>query len=273
MIVSEEFLGRLRKIFGLNLYEVKVWTSLLSRGVSTAGELSNISDVPRSRTYDILESLEKKGFIVMKIGKPIKFIALKPEEVVERVKKMLVINAQEKSKRLDKLKGDDVLNELSGLFNNGVKFIDPSDLSGSLKGRQNMYSHLDMMLKNASKEVVLVTSADGLNRKIESLLPAFERAKKKGVKVKVAAPINSSNYKVAKTLSKFAEVKSCDGKNNGRFALVDGKELMFMLLDDKTVHPSYDTAVWLSSDFLAKSMHQMFDQSWGGFTPLNKVKK
>jgi len=77
MIVKDEFLSRLRKIFGLNLYEVKVWTALLSRGTSTAGELSNISDVPRSRTYDILESLEKKGFIIMKLGKPIKFVALK----------------------------------------------------------------------------------------------------------------------------------------------------------------------------------------------------
>ena len=54
MIVKEEFLSRLRKIFDLNLYEVKIWTALLSRGTSTAGELSNISDVPRSRTYDIL---------------------------------------------------------------------------------------------------------------------------------------------------------------------------------------------------------------------------
>ena len=58
MIVKDEFLSRLRKIFDLNLYEVKVWTALLSRGTSTAGELSNISDVPRSRTYDILESLD-----------------------------------------------------------------------------------------------------------------------------------------------------------------------------------------------------------------------
>ena len=94
MIVNEEFLSRLRKIFDLNLYEVKVWASLLSRGVSTAGELSSISDVPRSRTYDILESLEKNGFIVMRLGKPIKFVALKPEEVIERVKKNLVRDAQ-----------------------------------------------------------------------------------------------------------------------------------------------------------------------------------
>ena len=165
MIIKDEFLSRLRKIFDLNLYEVKVWTALLSRGVSTAGELSNISDVPRSRTYDILESLEKKGFIVMRLGKPIKFVALKPEEVVERVKRNLMIEAHNKTKRLEQLKGDDVLSELNSLFTNGVKFIEPSDLSGSLRGRQNLYNHLDMMIRGAEKGVTIMTTADGLNRK------------------------------------------------------------------------------------------------------------
>src|SRR3989339_957284 len=170
MIIKEEFLSRLRKIFDLNLYEVKVWTSLLSRGVSTAGELSTISDVPRSRTYDILESLEKKGFIIMKVGKPIKFVALKPEEVVERVKKNLVTEAHEKSKRLEQLKKDDVLEELNNLFTTGVKFVEPSDLSGSLRGRQNMYNHLDMMIRSAEKTVTMITTAEGLNRKLEILM-------------------------------------------------------------------------------------------------------
>jgi sugar-specific transcriptional regulator TrmB len=149
MIVKDEFLSRLRKIFDLNLYEVKVWTALLSRGTSTAGELSNISDVPRSRTYDILESLEKKGFIVMKLGKPIRFVALKPEEVVERVKKNLMRDAKERTQRLEKLRSDEVLQELDTLFTKGVKFIEPSDLSGSLKGRQNLYNHLDTMIRSA----------------------------------------------------------------------------------------------------------------------------
>ena len=44
MIVKDEFLGKLRRFFNLNLYEVKIWTALLSRGVSTAGELSDISN-------------------------------------------------------------------------------------------------------------------------------------------------------------------------------------------------------------------------------------
>jgi len=126
MIVKEEFLSRLRKIFDLNLYEAKVWTALLARGISTAGELSSISGVPRSRTYDILESLERKGFIVMKLGKPIKFVALKPEEVIERVKRNLIREAHEKSKRLEQLKGEDVLEELRNLFEQGIKYVEPS---------------------------------------------------------------------------------------------------------------------------------------------------
>ena len=54
MIVKEEMLSKLRRHFDLNLYEVKLWAALLSRGVSTAGELSDIADVPRSRSYDVL---------------------------------------------------------------------------------------------------------------------------------------------------------------------------------------------------------------------------
>src|SRR4030067_2412556 len=89
MIVKEEFLNKLRRYFNLNLYEVKIWAALLSRGGSTGGELSDIANVPRSRSYDVLESLEKKGFIIMKLGKPIKYIAVPPSEVVERVKKKI----------------------------------------------------------------------------------------------------------------------------------------------------------------------------------------
>lgn len=273
MIIKDEFLSRLRKIFDLNLYEAKVWTALLSRGVSTAGELSNISDVPRSRTYDILESLEKKGFIVMKIGKPIKFVALKPEEVIERVKKNLVVQAHEKSKRLEELKSDDVLNELSSLFENGVKFIEPSDLSGSLRGRQNMHNHLDMMVRAAEKTITLVTTADGLNRKVEALMPSFERAKKRGVVIRVAAPITAENIGIAKVLSKVAEVKDSSTKDlNGRFAIVDAEQLMFMLTDDATVHPNYDVAVWISTEYFARVMEQMFELAWNDLIPLSKAK-
>ena len=109
MIVQTEFLKKI-KDFGLNSYEAKIWTALLSRGVSTAGELSDIANVPRSRSYDILESLERKGFIVMKIGKPIQYLAVSPTEVLERVKKKIREDSEKNIEQLDKVKTTDVLN-------------------------------------------------------------------------------------------------------------------------------------------------------------------
>jgi len=271
MIVNEEFLGRLRKIFGLNLYEVKVWTALISRGVSTAGELSNIGNVPRSRTYDILESLEKKGFVIMKLGKPIKFIALKPDEVVERVKRNVVIEAAERGKRLDSIKNDEVLQELTSLFTQGIKYIEPHELSGALRGRNNIYNHLDMIVRNTNKKLTLVTSEEGLNRKFESLKNAFEKARKKGVKIRVAAPITSKNIKVAKELAKYAEVRSADNVKS-RFAISDAKEVLFMILNDEEVHHSYDVGIWINTPFFANTLEQLFEASWDNMTPLNKMK-
>ena len=267
MIVKEEFLSRLRKIFDLNLYEVKVWTALLSRGTSTAGELSSISDVPRSRTYDILESLEKKGFIVMKLGKPIKFVALKPEEVIERVKKNLIVNAKEKSKRLERLKGDEVLDELTSIFSDGIKYVEPTDLSGALKGRQNIYNHLDMLIREAQKTITLVTTADGLNRKLEILLPSLEKAKKRGVTIRIAAPITEGNKKEAKDFSKVAEVRDVQGLR-ARFMIIDSEQLMFMLLNDEEVHPSYDVGVWLNTEFFAQALESLFEIAWKNFKPV-----
>ena len=271
MVLKEDFLSRIRKIFGLNLYEVKVWTALISRGTSTAGELSDISGVPRSRTYDILESLEKKGFVVMKLGKPIEFIALKPKEVVERAKKNLFVDAKEKSKRLDEIKTTDVMKQLSGLYNKGIKYVDPSDVSAAIRGRHNLHNHLDMMLNSANKKVTIVTTEKGLIRKAEALRPVLEKLKKKGVKVRIAAPITPNNYKIAKDISKFSDVR--DLKNlKARFSIVDGKEVMTMLMDDDEVHPNYDVGVWSRTTFFAKALEQVFEHAWSTATPISRIK-
>ena len=267
MIVKDEFLSRLRKIFDLNLYEVKVWTALLSRGTSTAGELSNISDVPRSRTYDILESLEKKGFIVMKLGKPIKFVALKPEEVVERVKKNLMKSAKEKTERLEKLKGDEVLEELNTLFNKGIKFVEPSDLSGSIRGRQNLYNQMDMIIRSAESSITIITTEEGLNRKFEALIPSLEKCKKRGVRIRIAAPVDKNNIKTARDFKKVAEVRKLDNIR-ARFIIIDSKQIMFMLLDDQKFHPNYDIGVWINTEFFAGALEQLFDLAWKEMKPV-----
>ncbi|MBW3003288.1 hypothetical protein KY328_03800 [Candidatus Woesearchaeota archaeon] len=261
MIVKEEFLSKLRRYFSLNLYEVKIWTALLSRGVSTAGELSDIANVPRSRSYDVLESLEKKGFVLMKLGKPIKYIAVPPKEVLERVKKNMREDADTKIKRLEELKKTDVIDELNTLHTQGIELIEPTDLAGSLRGRHNLYNHLELTIRNAEKSVTLMTTAKGLIRKVEGLKPVFERLKKKGVKVRIAAPITKESKNALTEIAGLAEVRNVKDLN-ARFCIVDGKELIFMVLDDKQVHPTYDVSIWVNTPYFAKAMENLFNLAW-----------
>src|SRR3989339_1261197 len=229
MIVKDEFLSKLRRYFNLNLYEVKIWTALLSRGVSTAGELSDIANVPRSRSYDVLESLEKKGFVIMKFKKPIKYIAVPPKEVVERVKKNVQDYAKEEVKKLSDLKNTEIVDELSTLHTQGVELVEPADLSGSLRGRHNLYNHLELTIRNAEESVTLMTTSQGLIRKIEGLKPTFEKLKKRGVKIRIAAPLTKETADAVKDISSVAEVRNIDAK--ARFVIVDGKEIIFMIMD------------------------------------------
>ena len=265
MIVKEEFLSKLRRYFALNLYEVKIWTALLSRGVATAGELSDIANVPRSRSYDVLESLERKGFVVMKLGKPIKYIAVPPAEVLERVKKNMKEEADERVKRLEQLKTTDVLTELNVLHTQGIEMVEPADLAGSLRGRHNLYNHLELTIRNAEKSVTIMTTSQGFLRKVEGLKPVFEKLRKKGVKVRIAAPMTKETKDSLKEVSEVAEVRHTDSK--ARFCIVDSKDLIFMILDDKEVHPTYDVGIWVNTPFFAGAMENLFDQAWKNMKP------
>jgi len=268
MIVQREMLTKL-KDFGLNSYEAKLWTALLSRGVSTAGELSDIATVPRSRSYDVLESLEKKGFIIMKLGKPIKYIAVPPSEVIERIKKSVLEIAEQQSRLLEGLRGSDLLSELSSLHKQGIELVDPADLTGAIKGRSNVYNHLYSIIKNAKESVLLWTTEEGLVRKADALYAAFAKAKENGVKVRILAPLTKKSIPVARQLSKYASVRHME-KFSARFLVIDGKQLVLMPVDDASTHSNYDFSVWMNTQFFARSLEGFFDQSWESAKPVEK---
>jgi len=257
MIVQKDFLNKL-KDFGLNSYEAKLWTALLSRGVATAGELSDIANVPRSRSYDVLESLERKGFVIMKLGKPIKYIAVPPAEVLERVKKSIQEDANKQVELLNTLRKSEVLGELNTLHKQGIELVEPSELTGAVRGRSNLYNHIASAIKSAEKSVSIMTTATGLTRKSEALKNAFQKAKERGVTIKILSPVQTSQ---AKTLVPTAQTKQIDAVP-ARFCVVDGKQVTFMLLDDEGIHPNYDFGVWVNAAGFAKSFENLFNLLW-----------
>ena len=255
MIIQKELLNKL-KDFGLNTYESKLWTALLSRGVSTAGELSDIANVPRSRSYDVLESLERKGFIITKLGKPIKYIAVSPNEVLERVKKRIQDDSDTQTRMLESLRGTDILDELNTLHTKGIEMVEPTDLTGSIRGRSNILNHLESMIKSAQKSIVLVTSEEGLIRKTEYLALCLQKAKSRGATIHLFAPAIKKGSTPIDSIAKISTLKSMPDLK-ARYCIVDGKELLFMMLPDKGTHPTYDVGVWVNSPFFAKAIQDL----------------
>ncbi len=265
MIVQESFLKKLRTSFDLNIYEVKIWTALLSRGVASAGELADISGVPRSRSYDVLETLEKKGFVLMKLGKPIKYLAVKPEEVIKRVRRTVEDRAKEHVTDLEKIHETPIYKEMELLYKQGIEKVDATDMSGLLKGRKNIHDHLKTLVANAEKSLTIVTTQNGFIRKTDSLKSALKRAKERGVKIRIAAPVDSNM--VAEEIKKLAEVRKITGQK-ARFVIADGKSVLFMLANDEEVHEAYDLGVWVSTPFFANALEQLFDMSWQNLKPI-----
>src|SRR3972149_6680082 len=159
MIVKTELVKKIKDYFNLNIYETKVWLALLSKGVASAGEIAELSGVPRSRTYDVLESLEKRGFAITKIGKPVKYISVKPTEVIEKIKSNAMQDAQERIKSLSSMKETQEYTELEQLHNSGISPIKSSEIAGSLRGRSNIISRIRELLENSKKEALICTSA------------------------------------------------------------------------------------------------------------------
>jgi HTH-type transcriptional regulator, sugar sensing transcriptional regulator len=263
MIVNEDFLSKARSSFELNIYEAKVWTALLSRGIATAGELADISGVPRSRSYDVLENLEKKGFIIMKLGKPIKYIAVKPEEILKRIKKRVEEEKKFQIDQLSMVSDTDVYKEIEMLYKQGIDRVEPADLSGILKGRKNVYDHLKTIISNAESSVNIVTTERGFLRKIDLLRTVIKRANARGVQVRVVAPVKELSF-VPKDIIDAVDVRIAEDNNKARFILVDGKELLFMLSDDQEVHEAYDMGVWVKTPYFTQALSQMFTLTWKG---------
>jgi len=262
MVATQAVLDALKQI-GLNLYERKLWVALLSRGTSTAGELSGLAKVPHSRTYDVLESLAEKGFVMIQTTKPLKYVAIPPAEALERAKKKVKEDADVVVERITHTQGTATVKELERIYKNGVALVEPGEMTGSLRGRHMMHQQLETCIKNAKKKISIVTSEEGLTELHSKHGDMLRKAAGRGVKVRIAAPITKENGQAVQALKDFAEIKKMEKDTGGRFALVDDSHVILSLTDDKSVHPTQDLAFWTQSEHVAGGiLGPMFESMW-----------
>jgi sugar-specific transcriptional regulator TrmB len=81
----ESVVEKLQRV-GLTQYEAKAYLALLNTHLNTATQVSEKSDVPRTKIYTVLEALKHKGWVRVYSGVPLLFQAVEPLKVFEKVK-------------------------------------------------------------------------------------------------------------------------------------------------------------------------------------------
>jgi len=255
MLVKSELIAKIKDAFDLNVYETKVWLALLGKGIASAGEVAELSGVPRSRTYDVLESLEKRGFAIIKIGKPVKYLGVKPKLIIEKLKNNVKQDADERIVSLGNVKDTNEFAQLEALYNGGIDPVKREDISASLKGKMNITNHLKEIITNAKKEVIVCTNVLELKSKAKLFMQTFEILKKNNVKIKVAL---SGDAEIIKSLAEKFDMKFKHVDIDGKFFIIDRCEVLFYISKDPE---GDDIAIWLNSDFFSGAFAVLFDKA------------
>src|SRR3989338_1058643 len=237
-----KLIEQVKSRMGLNIYEARIYTALLSRGICSAGELADMSSVPRSRCYDVLESLEKKGFVFQKLGRPIKYIAIPPTEVVDTLKKQA---KQEEALRLsliDEFKAAGLLPELQQVYEKGSTHFNQSDVSTLITGKNDINLFLKDLFSNAKKSIVIHTDAEGAKRKNKLLRKSAK------VGAKIHAPVDSLK-------NKARNVTLANHDTPLRMIHVDDEHLLFFTTP-RDVESEQEAAVWVKSPFAVETLRQ-----------------
>jgi|SRR3989344_2771308 len=253
MILKQDTVNKVREHFDLNIYETKVWLALLSKGIVTAGETAEISGVPRSRTYDVLESLTKRGFAIIKVGKPVKYIAVEPKTVLERMQTNTLNKAQEKINTLSNLKDTSEYEELVQLHKEGISPVKIEELSGHIKGRANLLSKMKEMIYSAKKEIVIHTTVEDFEDKTRVLMSVLDKIDKE-IKLKIS--LFGDSYKVKRIASRNS-LKIKESNQMGKYFIIDKKEMLLM------IHPENireEVGVWINSPYFANSLTTLLDK-------------
>lgn len=257
MLVKTELINKIKDYFDLNVYETKVWLALLGKGAASAGEIAEISGVPRSRTYDVLESLEKKGFAIIKLGKPVKYLGVKPRMIIEKLRNNVQKEAEEKILSLSNVKNTSEFTQLEDLYNEGIDPVKREDISAALKGKSNISNYLREIIKEAKKEVMVCADVKDIMSKAKLFKQTFELLQKSTVKVKLCL---SGDDKLIKDAEKDFGIKIIKTDIKAKFFIVDRNQILFYLSKPEDRE---ELAIWLNSEFFSQAFATLFEQAFG----------
>jgi sugar-specific transcriptional regulator TrmB len=241
---------------GLTLLQARVYLALTQLGTTRAPRLAATVGIVRPEVYRILRELASKGLVQRNLTSPSTFTAMSPEAAVG----MLGQEIHSRLMKLEKSKKYLVasLSSLAPTVNETPEYR--ISLIESYNKAEQMFAR---MLAGAREEYVAITGKRAFTELVnDGLARTIISAKRRGVRVRIIADIDSSNSKTAKLLSRYIELRRI--KDTLFYVdIIDKKEMLFgsvYMQSDQSERKESD--LWTSNPRFINGMYAMFENLW-----------
>lgn len=259
---------------GLSEYESRSYEALLRTGPTTAKELSQLSDVPMGRIYDVLSSLENSRLVrTQTAGRPKKYVAVEPDIALDR---LLDTKKQELETRAEQY--ENVVETLR------EELADREPINGEFwtaaVGPEETLELLVERIAAARSELIVVadSAAAGvdLTHASNRVVDAMEAALERGVDVEllvtpslVAELPNNVGREYDERLTEFDNyaVRTHEAVD-GTFNLIDGVEVCLEIPNPLNPHEAF-AMVNLKDQQFADDIREVYLPRWERAEPLD----
>ncbi len=151
-----DLIEKLKEI-GFNTYEAKVYVALLKKYPATGYEVAKLANIPQSRTYDTLKSLQEKNVVTATNAKPVSYTPIKPKQLLASYQKKMNSTLNYLEKNLPAVKDN---------------YIEPVV---TISGKQNIYNKILEVIQNAKREIYMEVWSQDFKIFEQELLNAYNR--------------------------------------------------------------------------------------------------
>ena len=224
--------------FGLSTYAARTFVALGTINIGTAKEISQISDVPRTRVYDAVDELHERGMVDIKQSSPKQFWAISPETTSKKFEQEMRNRTALLTAALDELEPKHQTEEQRGVW--------------TVDGQQAVTERVVEFMETAEEEIVYMTVESLLT---DEILEALQAAADRGVSIKIGGVSEDVRTQIQDDIPDcevFDSLWLWSDTPAGRLMMVDKRKTLVSALvngtDAKLSDPRFETAVWGESE-------------------------
>ncbi|PSP32233.1 TrmB family transcriptional regulator [Halobacteriales archaeon QH_10_67_22] len=224
--------------FGLSAYAARTFVALARLGSGTARDVSQVSEVPRTRVYDAIDELHDQGLVDIQHSSPKRFWAISSETASRTFEHELQRRTEILRTALDEIEPAQRRAEQRGVW--------------TVNGETAITNRVLEFFASADDEIVYMTVEDLLT---DEVIEALGETADRGVSIHLGGVSQDVQDRIQDTIpgaTMFESLWVWSDTAAGRLMMVDGEKTLVSALvngaEATRSDPRSETAVWGEGD-------------------------